>query len=103
MPAFKIASRWVGDGHPAFIIAEISTNHMGQPEVAHQMIDTAAFCGADVVRFQKRNVDRILTCEGLNAPYTGRHSFGSIYGEGAVREIADLILSKCERANDESS
>jgi sialic acid synthase len=78
---FRIGSRWVGEGHPAFITAEIGTNHMGQPAIAHQMIDTAAFCGVDAVKFQKRNVDRILTREGLNAPYTGPHSFGPTYGE----------------------
>ena len=81
MPEFQIEDRWVGDGHPAFIIAEIGTNHMGQPEIAHQLIDTAALCNVDAVKFQKRNVDRILTHEGLNAPYTGPHSFGPTYGE----------------------
>ncbi|TET54501.1 MAG: N-acylneuraminate-9-phosphate synthase [Anaerolineales bacterium] len=77
----RIGDRLVGHGHPAFVIPEAGTNHMGQPEIAHKMIDLASWCGVDAVKFQKRNVDRILTRDGLDAPYTGPHSFGPTYGE----------------------
>jgi N-acetylneuraminate synthase len=50
----KIGNRMVGDGHPAYIIAEIGINHNGQLEIAKQMIDAAVHAGVDAVKFQKR-------------------------------------------------
>jgi len=50
----KIGNRFVGDGHPAFIIAEIGINHNGDLGIAKQMIDAAVHAGVDAVKFQKR-------------------------------------------------
>jgi N-acetylneuraminate synthase len=50
----KLGDRIVGDGYPAYIIAEIGINHNGQLEIAKQMIDAAVHAGADAVKFQKR-------------------------------------------------
>src|SRR6266487_619468 len=50
----KIGNRMVGDGHPAYIIAEIGINHNGDLGIAKQMIDAAAHAGVDAVKFQKR-------------------------------------------------
>jgi N-acetylneuraminate synthase len=50
----KIGNRMVGDGHPAFVIAEIGINHNGDLNIAKQMIDAAVHAGADAVKFQKR-------------------------------------------------
>ena len=50
----KIGSRLVGDGHPAYVIAEIGINHNGDLEVAKRMIDAAVHAGVDAVKFQKR-------------------------------------------------
>jgi len=44
----------VGDGHPAYVIAEIGINHNGDLNIAKQMIDAAVHAGADAVKFQKR-------------------------------------------------
>ena len=44
----------VGDGHPAFIIAEIGINHNGDLDIAKRMIDAAAHAGVNAVKFQKR-------------------------------------------------
>ncbi|MGV7976752.1 MAG: N-acetylneuraminate synthase family protein [Anaerolineaceae bacterium] len=49
-----IGNRKVGDGHPAFIIAEIGINHNGSLEFAKQMILAAHQAGVDAVKFQKR-------------------------------------------------
>lgn len=53
----KIGNRTVGDGHPAFVIAEIGINHNGDIEVAKQIIDAAVHAGVDAVKFQKRTPD----------------------------------------------
>lgn len=53
----KIGNRMVGDGHPAYIIAEIGINHNGDLGIAKQMIDAAVHAGVDAVKFQKRTPD----------------------------------------------
>jgi N-acetylneuraminate synthase len=50
----ELGSRMVGDGHPAYVIAEIGINHNGDLEIAKQMIDAAVHAGVDAVKFQKR-------------------------------------------------
>ena len=50
----KLGKHLVGDGYPAFIVAEIGINHNGNLAVAKQMIDAAVHAGADAVKFQKR-------------------------------------------------
>lgn len=49
-----IGDRIVGDGEPAYIVAEIGINHNGDVDVAKRLIDAAAFAGCDAVKFQKR-------------------------------------------------
>jgi sialic acid synthase len=63
------------------IIAEAGVNHLGCIEKAKLLIDIAVECNSDAVKFQKRTVSRILTKEGLDAPYNSIHSFGKSYGE----------------------
>lgn len=50
----KFGNRTLGDGHPAYIVAEIGINHNGDLNVAIQMIDAAVHAGVDAVKFQKR-------------------------------------------------
>ena len=44
----------VGDGYPAYVIAEIGINHNGDLGIAKQMIDAAVHAGVEAVKFQKR-------------------------------------------------
>ncbi|MBM3161893.1 MAG: N-acetylneuraminate synthase [Chlorobi bacterium] len=57
MAEVKIANRYVGDGHPVFIIAEIGINHNGSLDVAKKLVEGAALAGCDAVKFQKRTPD----------------------------------------------
>lgn len=50
----KIGDRLIGDGQPAFIVAEIGINHNGDLEIVKRMIDAAVHSGVDAVKFQKR-------------------------------------------------
>ncbi len=50
----KVADRWIGEGMPVFVIAEIGINHNGSLALAKKMIDGACFAGCDAVKFQKR-------------------------------------------------
>jgi N-acetylneuraminate synthase len=56
----------VGDGHPAYIIAEIGINHNGDLGIAKQMIDAAVHAGVDAVKFQKRTPDIATPLEQQN-------------------------------------
>ena len=61
---FKIEDRLIGDGHPAFIIAELSANHMNDYDIAVKTIEAMAKSGADAVKFQTYTPDTItLDCD----------------------------------------
>ncbi len=50
----RIGAHEVGDGRPAYVIAEIGLNHNGSVDLAKKLIDVAADAGAQAVKFQKR-------------------------------------------------
>ena len=50
----QIGNRMVGDGHPAYIVAEIGINHNGSVQTAKDLIEQAYRTGVDAVKFQKR-------------------------------------------------
>lgn len=77
-----------------FVIAEAGCNHMGQMEIAHDLIKTAAiFCKADAIKFQKRCPKELLTPEQYNAPHPNPiNSYGDTYG--AHREFLEFTLEQ---------
>lgn len=88
-----------------YVIAEAGCNHMGQMEIAHDLIETAAhFCKADAIKFQKRCPKELLTPEQYNAPHPNpANSYGSTYG--AHREFLEFTVEQhaqlkewCEQA-----
>jgi sialic acid synthase SpsE len=50
--AIKIASRWVGDDHLPYVIAEAAVSHQGDVEVAKRMVYIAHAMGCDAIKFQ---------------------------------------------------
>ncbi|MDO9546558.1 MAG: N-acetylneuraminate synthase family protein [Pelolinea sp.] len=50
----KIGERKIGEGNPAYVIAEIGINHNGDVGIAKDMILSAKETGADAVKLQKR-------------------------------------------------
>ena len=57
MEQVVINGRKVGDGNPAYIIAEMSANHAGSLERAKEMIHVAKEVGADCVKIQTYTAD----------------------------------------------
>jgi len=71
MPIIKIGDRWVGDSHPPYIIAEIGVNHNGLIDLAIELIDIAVSAGADAVKFQKRQLDKLYAKKYLENANAG--------------------------------
>lgn len=60
----KIGNRIVGDGHPAYIIAEMSANHAGSLDRAKEIIHAAKEAGADCLKIQTYTPDTItMDCD----------------------------------------
>ena len=55
--SIKIGSYRIGEGEPAYLIAEIGLNHNGDVELAKRLVDVAADSGMQAVKFQKRTPD----------------------------------------------
>lgn len=54
------------------IIAEAGVNHNGDIKLACRLIDAAADSGADLVKFQTFNADRLVTPSALKADYQNK-------------------------------
>lgn len=75
------------------IISEIGCNHMGDFEIAKELIALSKSCGADYAKFQKRNNKELLTEQQYNAPHpVPYNSYGSTYG--AHREFLEFTIDQ---------
>lgn len=91
MDRYSIADGFaaIPDDH-TYVIAEAGNNHNGSVELAKQLIDVAVDCGADAVKFQKRDVASMQTGAYMDRPFVvaGAEEWGSTYRQ--VRETIEL-------------
>ncbi len=91
----KIGSRFIGDNRFCYIVAEIGLNHNGDINIARKLIEAASQVGVDAVKFQKRNIDRLLIKAIQDKPYENENSLGRTYGEHRRRlELPDTAWKK---------
>ncbi len=97
----KIGPHEIGQGHPAFVTAEIGINASGSIETAKRLIDVACSAGCQAVKFQKRTVDIVYTKEELEKPRdspfgtTVRHQKeGLEFGYEDYQEIDNFCRAK---------
>jgi N-acetylneuraminate synthase/sialic acid synthase len=93
-----IGNRRIGPGEPTLVIAEIGLNHNGDPDLAAQLIRSAAAAGVDAVKFQKRDSRALLTTAAYEAPYESPQAYGATYG--AHREALELSVEELARLRD---
>lgn len=64
MGQVRIKDRLIGEGQPAYIVAEMSGNHAGSLERAKEIIRVAKECGADCIKIQTYTPDTItIDCD----------------------------------------
>ena len=73
-----------------YFIAEAGNNHNGSLDMAKQLVDVAVECGADAVKFQKRDISSMLTSDHLDRHFfvQGAEEWGDTYRK--VREHIEL-------------
>lgn len=75
------------------VIAEIGCNHLGDFEIAKQLIKAAKDAGADVAKFQKRHNKTLLSDEEYHTPHPiPENSYGPTYG--AHREFLEFTADQ---------
>lgn len=104
MNTIQIKNRIIGDGYPAYIIAEMSANHSGSIERAKEIIRAAKESGADCVKIQTYTPDTLtIDCHNkyfqvANGTWEGENLY-SLYGKAytpwewhkELKEEADRI------------
>ncbi|MER3124010.1 N-acetylneuraminate synthase family protein [Bacillus pumilus] len=99
MAHFYIGDRKVGDGAPVFIIAEAGINHDGKLDQALALIDVAKEAGADAVKFQMFQADRMYQKEpGLYETAKGEEVsiFSLVEQMELPPEWLPALLTRCE-------
>ena len=80
----KIGNRFVGPGHPVYIIAELSANHRQNFDEAVRLIHAAKEAGADAVKLQTYTPDTMtIDCDDENF----RHGKGSLWEGKTLYEL----------------
>jgi N,N'-diacetyllegionaminate synthase len=83
LPAIEIGGRRVGQGQPAYVIAEAGANHNRDLGIARALIDAAADSGADAIKFQT------YTGAGLYSAKTP--PFAYLRDDRSPRDLLDAI------------
>ena len=104
MNKIKVGNRYIGQGCPVYMIAEMSANHAGSLERAKEIIRAAKESGADCIKVQTYTPDTLtIDCSNeyfqvKNGTWEGENLYG-LYGkgympwewQGILKEEADRV------------
>ena len=71
----------ISDNSDCYVIAEIGANHQGDVEKCKALFESAAQCGANAVKLQKRSNKSLYTQAMFNEPYSSENAYAPTYGE----------------------
>lgn len=87
-----------------FIIAEAGVNHNGNDELAIELVETAARCGADAVKFQTFTAEKLVRPGAEKAEYQKRETgdgdqFDMLKKLEMSPNLHRRLISRCEELN----
>ncbi len=104
MNKMKIGKRYIGQGCPVYLIAEMSANHAGSLERAKEIIHAAKESGADCIKVQTYTPDTLtIDCSNeyfqvKNGTWEGENLYG-LYGKGYMPwEWQGILKEEADRA-----
>src|SRR4030066_1729152 len=100
----KIGAHTIGNGHPAYFIADIAANHDGDLERARMLIHLAREAGADAAKFQNFRAPEIVTDYGFRTlggqvshQATWKKSVFEVYQEASIPfEWTPVLKATCD-------
>jgi len=93
MKKITLGSRVIGTDEPCLIIAEAGVNHEGDVDKGKRLIDAARQAGADAIKFQSFQADKLVTEACELAPYQ-RQSSRAYKSQYAM--LKDFELSRAD-------
>lgn len=98
--------RMIGDGYPAYFIADMAANHDGDLQRAKELIWLAQHAGADCAKFQTFDADRIVSDHGFRELGKSSHqatwskSVYETYKDASMpREWIPILAEECRKAD----
>jgi sialic acid synthase SpsE len=103
----QIGTRWVGDNHPTYFIADIAANHDGSLDRAKMLIRLAKEAGADAAKFQNFRAPEIVSDYGfrnmdgkVSHQASWQKSVYQVYQEASIPfEWSPILKKECDRLN----
>lgn len=85
---------------PVFFIAEAGVNHNGDEDMALRLVETAAACGADAVKFQTFSAEKLVRRGAAKAEYQRRETgsgdqFSLLKALEMSQELHEQLLRRC--------
>ncbi|MEM8757154.1 MAG: N-acetylneuraminate synthase family protein [Planctomycetota bacterium] len=100
-PSIRIGDRNIGPAHEPYVIAEIGVNHDGDPDRAVMLTEAAATAGADAVKFQLFETDRLMSKAARLAAYQKNAGEADPFSMLRRLELSiDELAPSVERAHD---
>jgi len=98
---FRIGARAIGDGQPAYLIAEAGSNHNGDIGRALELIDIAAECEVDAVKFQHFKAEKLYPRTAGESAYlrSGESIFEIIEKMEMPDDWVPLLAGHCRSRN----